>query len=75
VLPEMWKCEVAKGYDAAALVRAMVDRSLITPGNDGKPTMQKKIPGYGNKRVYALAPDIIADAEDERSGNAGQLVS
>jgi hypothetical protein len=66
----MWQQEVTKGYDGAALVKAMIDRKLITRGSDGKPAMQKKIPGYGNKRVYALVPGIIG-SDDGEDGNAG----
>jgi uncharacterized protein (DUF927 family) len=69
VLPEMWKREVAKGFDPAQLARAMVERRLIVPGNDGKPAKQKKIRGE-NQRVYALAPGIFAGNNGEDS-NAG----
>jgi uncharacterized protein (DUF927 family) len=64
VLPEMWKREVTKGFDAALLANTMVERGLIIPGKDGKPAKQKKIKGE-NHRVYALAPGIIGSDEPE----------
>jgi len=60
VSPEMWLREVAKGFDAAVLAKAMVARSLIIPGNDGKPARQKKVKGE-NIKLYWLAPSIVAD--------------
>jgi len=69
VLPEMWKREVAKGFDPAYLARVMVERGLIVPGNDGKPAKQKKIRGE-NQRLYALAPGIVAGNERAEDGNA-----
>jgi putative DNA primase/helicase len=67
VLPEQWRTEIAKGFDAAALARTMVERRLIIPGNDGKPAKPVKVPGYGAMKLYVLAPDIIgegAEADD-----------
>jgi uncharacterized protein (DUF927 family) len=68
VLPEMWKREVAKGFDPAQLARAMVDRRLIIPGKDGKPAKQKKVRGE-NQKLYALAAGIVAG--EPEGGNAG----
>jgi len=69
VMPEMWRREVTKGFDAAELARAMVDRGLIVPGTDGKPAKQKKIRGE-NHKVYALAPGLVGGDEPEDQ-NAG----
>jgi uncharacterized protein (DUF927 family) len=70
VLPEAWRCEVTKGYDASALVKAMVQRGLIIPGRDGKPAMQKKVKGQ-NQKLYALAPGIIGGNDAPEDNNAG----
>jgi len=64
----MWRQEIAKGFDGAALVKAMIERGLIIPDDSGRPAMQKKIPNHGNKRVYALAPTLV---EDKDGGDAG----
>jgi putative DNA primase/helicase len=60
ILPEMWRSEVAKGCNASALARALVERGIMIPGNDRNPSRMKKIPGCGSVRVYCLAPGFGA---------------
>jgi uncharacterized protein (DUF927 family) len=69
VLPEQWRTEVAKGFDAAALGRTMVVRGLIIPGNDGKPAKSVKVPGHCAMKLYVLSSDIIGDGAE--ANNAG----
>jgi putative DNA primase/helicase len=64
VLTQQWRGEVAKGFDPAALARAMVERGLIIPARDGKPGKVVKVPGHGSMRLYCLAPGILGDGED-----------
>jgi putative DNA primase/helicase len=64
VLPEQWRGEVAKGFDAAALARAMVKRGLMMPANDGKAAKPVKVPGHRTMRLYVMAPGIIGDEAD-----------
>jgi putative DNA primase/helicase len=68
VLPEQWRSEVAKGFDAPALARAMIERGLIIPAGDGKAAKPVKVPGHGTVRLYVLAPGIIGDAEGNDAG-------
>jgi putative DNA primase/helicase len=68
LLPEQWRSEVAKGFDAPALARAMIDRKLIIPGGDGKAAKPIKVPGYGTMRLYVLAPGIIGDVGGNDAG-------
>jgi len=64
ILPEMWGREVAKGCNARALARAMVDRKLLIAGNDGKPARLMDVRSHGKLKLYVLAPGIISgDAE------------
>jgi hypothetical protein len=63
VLPEQWPSEVAKGFDAPALARAMIERGLIVPAGDGKAAKPVKVPEHGTVRLYVLAPGIIGDVE------------
>jgi putative DNA primase/helicase len=66
VLPEQWRGEVAKGFDAAALARAMVKRGLMMPAGNGRPAKPVRVPGHGVLKLYVMAPGIICDeAEDD----------
>jgi putative DNA primase/helicase len=66
VLPEAWKNELTKGYDPTALANEMVNRGLLIRGKDGKNSPPVYLPGIGTKRVYELAPAIIADRQAHR---------
>jgi uncharacterized protein (DUF927 family) len=69
ILPEQWRTEVVRGFDAAALARAMVARGLIIPSSDGKPAKPVKVPGHGAMKLYVLTPGIIGDgAEGDDAG-------
>jgi len=68
VLPEMWRAEVTKGFDAKALARAMVERKLIVPGKDGKPAAQVHVPAYGKPKLYVLSPEAFAGEEVKDAG-------
>jgi putative DNA primase/helicase len=63
VLPEQWRSEVTKGFNALVLARAMIGRGLIISASDGKPARPVRVPGYGTVRLYVLAPGIIAEEE------------
>jgi uncharacterized protein (DUF927 family) len=68
VLPEQWRGEVAKGFDAPALARAMIERGQIIPGGDGKAAKPVKVPGHGTVRLYVLARGIIGLIEGNDAG-------
>jgi hypothetical protein len=59
VLPEAWRTEVAKGYNARALAQEMARRGMIIPDEEGKTSQPVRVLGYGLMRVYVLAPDIV----------------
>lgn len=63
VFAGQWGSEVAKGRDAPALARAMIERGLMLPGADGKSSVSMKVPGLGNSaRLYALTPALLNGA-------------
>jgi hypothetical protein len=63
-VPAGWK-EMTKGFDSAAIAKAMVERDLIIPGKDGKPTTVTRLPGHGSMRFYRLAALAdVAEGED-----------
>jgi uncharacterized protein (DUF927 family) len=63
ILPEVWKGEVAAGFDAGALAAEMVRRGFLRadPG-DGKPACRCSLPGRPKgARAYHVLPGIFAD--------------
>src|SRR5262249_62045665 len=58
VLPEQWKSELARGYDASALAFAMIGRGLMAGGNDGKSSIRLKVRGQ-EMRVYLVLAKIL----------------
>jgi hypothetical protein len=47
ILPEAWKAEVCRGFDAKTLAHAMILRGLLLPDRDGKHLAKTiEIPGY-----------------------------
>jgi hypothetical protein len=68
VLPQQWRGEVAKGFDASTLARAMVERRLIICTSDGKAAKPVNVPGHRTMRLYVLALGIIGDVEGNDAG-------
>ncbi|HET8898938.1 MAG TPA: DUF927 domain-containing protein, partial [Rhodanobacteraceae bacterium] len=61
VLPEVWRAEVCKGFDPAAVARVMVERGLLMPDAGRGLTRRERIKGmHGYKAaVYRLLPGIL----------------
>jgi uncharacterized protein (DUF927 family) len=57
VLPEQWRAELARGYDASALAKAMIARGLMV-GDGDKFSVPVKVRGQPI-RVYRLLPTIL----------------
>ena len=59
VLPEQWKTELTKGYNAAEVAKEMVERGLLIP--DGTRTAKTmRIKGYDKSmRVYCLSSNLL----------------
>jgi len=57
VLPEQWRAELARGFDASALAFAMIERGLMT-GEVGKSSARVKVRGQ-QMRVYHVLSKIL----------------
>ncbi len=53
VLPEAWK-ELCQGFDPKLIAKALVERSIIQPDNDGKFQKPVRLPGMGVRRCYEI---------------------
>jgi uncharacterized protein (DUF927 family) len=69
VLPEVFRCEVCKGFDYKMVAREMEQRGwLLTQ----RPDLQRKerIPGEGLQRVYVIPPAFLCADIDNSLGTA-----
>lgn len=64
VLPEAFKREVCKGFDAAAVARVLKKRGHLVH-QAGRLTDKQRLPGMGPVPVYHVKPSIFADALGE----------
>jgi uncharacterized protein (DUF927 family) len=63
VLPETWRREVCKGFDASTLARDMIRRGWMRRG-DGKHLARKiVVPGMGTVRLFHITADFLAADE------------
>jgi uncharacterized protein (DUF927 family) len=58
VLPEAFRQELAKGFDAATVAKALRERGHLDT-ESGRLTHQKRLPGMGRQRVYCILPSIF----------------
>jgi putative DNA primase/helicase len=63
VLPETYKGEVCKGFDAKAVTRVLLARGWIESGSDGKATQKPRLPGLPPTRCYVLGPRMWEDEQ------------
>jgi putative DNA primase/helicase len=59
VMPEQWRSEVAKGYDAPALAHAMIERGFMEGDRAGKSSTPIAVPGHSKMRLYLLTPKLL----------------
>lgn len=52
VLPEVWKVEVCNGLDSRYVAQLCVERGLIQPGKDGRPSCIHRLADMGPTRCY-----------------------
>ena len=64
VPPAAFKAEIARGHDTKRLVKELVERGLVIPGQDGQPASGHRIPGQPFTRYYRFAPGIVSDDPD-----------
>ena len=65
ILAQLVKREIASGYDAVWLAQILLERGLLTPDGNGRPTRTERLPGMGPTRVYRLLPEIEPEQEEE----------
>lgn len=65
ILPEVWRQEVCKGFDASAVAKAMVDRGWLLPGEDGRADKKKRVPKDGNLRLFIITSRFLSEPEDD----------
>src|ERR1017187_9832219 len=58
VLPVAFKKELARGFDAVEVAKALRERGHLDTEN-GRLTYQKRLPGMGRQRVYCIRPSIF----------------
>jgi hypothetical protein len=58
-MPEQWRSEVAKGYDAPALAHAMIERGFMEGDRAGKSSTPIAVPGHSKMRLYLLTPKLL----------------
>jgi uncharacterized protein (DUF927 family) len=58
VLPEVFKAELCKGFDARMVTRVLAERGLLIVGGEGKPQAKVKIGGL-QRRVYRIQAVIL----------------
>jgi uncharacterized protein (DUF927 family) len=59
ILPESFRLEVAKGFDAKFVADALAERGLLIKGSDGKPFRNAKCGDLGQKKVYVITSAIF----------------
>jgi putative DNA primase/helicase len=62
VLPQQWKKELCKGYDAKLVAQEMIRRGLMQPGTGGKNSRMVRLNGFPKaQRLYVLTDDVMTE--------------
>ena len=59
VLPEVFRSEIAKGFEVQWLVRLLIAHDLLSRAPDGKSQRSERLPGMGTRRVYRFKAEIL----------------
>lgn len=60
ILAGVWRSEFCRGFDAKVIAKALVERGILIPGNDGKPSIARKVPSLGKTaRLYRINSKIF----------------
>ena len=65
VLPEVFRAEVAQGFDHKAVLRVLRDGGHLVPDKGSAFSCRPRLPGLGKANVYCIAPSIFEDTGDE----------
>jgi uncharacterized protein (DUF927 family) len=71
VLPEAWRGELCRGFDAAAIATAMAEKGWLRRAEDGRLTHKPRVPGFGTPRVYIVSADFLSPADEDAEPLAG----
>jgi uncharacterized protein (DUF927 family) len=63
VLPQAWRGELCKSFDAATLAKAMIAKGWMRPGEDENLALRTRVPGVGNVRLYCITSSFLAGEE------------
>jgi uncharacterized protein (DUF927 family) len=64
ITPAGWR-EVTRGFDRRRLVQILADRGLLVPDKSGSLSQSKHFQGYGQARVYQIAPPLLEANEED----------
>jgi uncharacterized protein (DUF927 family) len=74
ILPEAWRGDVCKGFDATAIARAMRERRMLDRSEDGKHLARRVlVPGHGKPRLYCLALSYTEETGHRHSESDGAI--
>jgi putative DNA primase/helicase len=63
VLPEAWRGEVCKGFDAAAIAKALIAKGWMRPGAGKHLTREVRVPGVGRIRLLCIASTFLGGGD------------
>ncbi|MEI6558514.1 MAG: DUF927 domain-containing protein [Rhodospirillaceae bacterium] len=63
VLPEQWRKQVCKGFDAAIIAKVLRDKGFMDCDR-GEPNKSVRIPGVGKMRFYVLNSRILGGSDE-----------
>lgn len=61
VLREVFRDEVAHGFDASAVARILADRGHLVTEKSGRLDRKERLPGLGLTRCYRIKPSLFED--------------
>jgi uncharacterized protein (DUF927 family) len=64
VSPNVFRDELAAGFDSRALARECIVRGWLRPGNAGRSSRSERVSGMGKIRVYVFTDAVVSDADD-----------
>jgi putative DNA primase/helicase len=64
VLPEVFRAEIAKGFDVQWVVRVLMAHDLLYRAPDGKSQRSERLPSVGTKRVYRFTAEILGEESE-----------
>jgi uncharacterized protein (DUF927 family) len=60
VLPETFKSEICKNFDATWAAKIFIEEGWLIAGNDTKPQSNHRLPGMGQRKCYYFSSKVFA---------------